>query len=189
MKSSQFVMIIAIVVGMTTMASCHDKHEKTRLERYSTEKPRLLTAADSASFLYGVANGEGFITAVIKGRTGNLAVVKYSDFFDGLIETLEADSTTFANLSDLTINLDNLPLSQPELSRRFGIVAGMSARSYKSFYNIDWDNDKIAEGYFHGMAHDRTDVLPGPMCEEILREILFRIAPRTDSIPNQNALK
>ena len=175
-------MIFAIAVALMAMASCHEQHEKTQLERYSTEAPKLLSAADSASFLYGVANGEGFITAVIKGKTGNLAVVKYSDFFNGLTETLDADSAMYNQLSDLTVNIDNLTLPQEELSRRFGILAGMSARSFKSYYDIDWDNDKIAEGYFHGMAHDRTDVLPGPMCEESLREILSRIAAPVDSL-------
>ena len=102
-------------------------------------------------------------------------------FFDGLAATLEADSAGLEPLSAQIENLDNLNLPQPELSWRYGIMAGLSTRSYKSYYDIAWDNDKIAEGYFHGMAHDRADVLPGPMSEEMLRQILFRLTASADT--------
>lgn len=170
-----------MVVVVTAMAGCHKQAPATALDRYRTEAPRLANAVDSASFLYGVVNGEGFITAVIKQNTGYLIAVNFERFFDGLAATLEADSAGLEPLSAQIENLDNLNLPQPELSWRYGIMAGLSTRSYKSYYDIAWDNDKIAEGYFHGMAHDRADVLPGPMSEEMLRQILFRLTASADT--------
>ena len=185
-KKSHIITTIAMAVVLTAMASCRDSGEKTALDRYRTEAPRLANAADSASFLYGVANGEGFITAVIKQNTGNLMSVNFENFFNGLSTTLDADSATFDTLAAQTVNIDALVLPQPELSRRYGILAGMSARSFKAYYDIAWDNDKIAEGYYHGMVHDRADVLPGPLAQEELRAILFRIAAPVDSIQNSS---
>ncbi len=147
MKKS--ILFFVALAGLTTMSSCGNKAAST-----------LETAADSASYALGVANGMHLGEAMRSGMYAELQNVDAKEFMSGFVAAFKTDSSQHSY---------DLGLSQ-------GLYAKNAITNIKDRYDVEIDIPTFIHAYQKSLEGDTTVLIKGESANQLLNTIFMAAA-------------